>query len=49
LNLFMHYYNYQKKHRGLGMDGLTPMQRLEQLKSVNLTLQYHNTRQIPPS
>jgi len=41
LNLFMHYYNYQKKHRGLGMDGLTPMQRLEQLKSVNLTLQYH--------
>lgn len=42
LNLFMHYYNYQKKHRGLGMHGLTPMQRLNELKSVNLTLQCHN-------
>ena len=39
LNLFLHYYNYQKKHRGLGMNGLTPMQKLEQCKSVNLTLQ----------
>jgi transposase InsO family protein len=39
LNLFLHYYNYQKKHRGLGMDGMTPMQKLEESKSVNLTLQ----------
>jgi putative transposase len=43
LNLFMHYYNYQKKHRGLGMDGQTPMERLNELASVNLTLQYHNS------
>ena len=42
LNLFMHYYNYQKKHRGLGMDGLTPMEKLNELASVNLTLQCHN-------
>lgn len=42
LNLFMYYYNYQKKHRGLGMDGKTPIQRLIELSSVNLTLQYHN-------
>jgi transposase InsO family protein len=39
LNLFLHYYNYQKKHRGLGMHGLTPMERLSELASVNLTLQ----------
>lgn len=39
LNLFLHYYNYQKKHRGLGMDGKTPMERLGELASVNLTLQ----------
>ena len=43
LNLFMHYYNYQKKHRGLGMDGKTPMERLNELASVNLTLQCHKT------
>ena len=42
LNLFMHYYNYQKKHRGLGMDGKTPMERLNELANVNLTLQCHN-------
>ena len=41
LTLFMHYYNYKKKHRGLGMDGKTPVQRLNQLASVNLTLQCH--------
>jgi len=41
LNLFMHYYNYEKRHRGLGMNGLTPIQRLNELASVNLTLQYH--------
>jgi transposase InsO family protein len=39
LNLFLHYYNYQKKHRGLGMEGKTPMERLTELASVNLTLQ----------
>jgi transposase InsO family protein len=38
LNLFLHYYNYQKKHRGLGMEGKTPMERLRELASVNLTL-----------
>ena len=43
LNLFMHYYNYQKKHRGLGMDGKTPMEKLNELASVNLTLQCHIT------
>lgn len=42
LNLFLHYYNYQKKHRGLGMDGATPMKRLAELGSVNLTLQCYN-------
>jgi transposase InsO family protein len=41
LNLFIHYYNYQKKHRGLGMDGKTPMEKLNELASVNLTLQCH--------
>ena len=42
LNLFMHYYNYQKRHRGLGMDGLTPMRKLNELASVNLSLQCYN-------
>jgi len=41
INLFLHYYNYQKRHRGLGMDGKTPMQRLEELASVNPSLQCH--------
>ena len=39
LNLFLHYYNWRKKHRGLGMDGMTPIERLQELGSVNLTLQ----------
>ena len=43
LNLFLHYYNYQKRHRGLGMNGLTPMEKLHQLKSVNLSLQCHKS------
>lgn len=43
LNLFLHYYNYRKKHRGLGMNGLTPMERLNKLASVNLTVQCYNT------
>lgn len=42
LNLFMHYYNYRKKHRGLGMNGKTPMERLNELASVNPSLQCHN-------
>jgi transposase InsO family protein len=29
LTLFLQYYNYQKRHRGLGMEGMTPMQKLE--------------------
>lgn len=39
LTLFLNYYNHQKKHRGLGMNGLTPIERLQELASVNLTLQ----------
>ena len=42
LSLFLHYYNYRKKHRGLGMDGKTPMERLKELAGVNLTLQCYN-------
>jgi len=45
LNLFMHYYNYEKKHRGLGMNGLTPMQKLNEAQSVNLSLQCYNSWQ----
>jgi transposase InsO family protein len=39
LNLFIYYYNWRKKHRGLGMDGKTPIERLREIGSVNLTLQ----------
>ena len=39
LNLFLQYYNYQKRHRGLGMEGKTPMEWLTNYKGVNLTLQ----------
>jgi transposase InsO family protein len=43
LNLFLHYYNYEKRHRGLGMEGMTPVQKLTSCirrgGSVNLTLQ----------
>ena len=42
LNLFLHYYNYQKKHRGLGMEGMTPFQKLSQCASVNTRLQCYN-------
>jgi len=42
LNLFLYYYNFRRKHRGLGMEGVTPLQRLEKLSSVNLTLQCYN-------
>jgi transposase InsO family protein len=43
INLFLHYYNYQKKHRGLGMEGKTPFEKLEESGSVNLTLQCYNS------
>jgi transposase InsO family protein len=29
LTLFLQYYNYHKRHRGLGMEGMTPIQKLE--------------------
>lgn len=41
LNLFLYYYNYQKRHRGLGMNGKTPIERLIELASVNPSLQCH--------
>ncbi len=28
LTLFLKYYNYQKRHRGLGMEGMTPMRKI---------------------
>ncbi|NTV55136.1 MAG: transposase [Candidatus Moranbacteria bacterium] len=43
LTLFLHYHNHRKRHRGLGMDGKTPMERLAELGSVNLTLQCYKT------
>ena len=39
LCLFLQYYNHVKKHRGLGMNGLTPIEKLWERASVNLTLQ----------
>ena len=42
LSLFLQYYNWQKRHRGLGMDGRTPVQKLLDCGSVNLTLQCYN-------
>ena len=33
LTLFLHYYNYIKKHRGLGMDTKSPMEKLEVLRN----------------
>lgn len=29
LTLFLQYYNYQKRHRGLGMEGMTPMEKIQ--------------------
>lgn len=43
LNLFLHYYNWRKKHRGLGMDGVTPVERLRELGNVTLTLQCYTS------
>lgn len=39
VELFLDYYNTKKRHRGLGMNGLTPLQKLQQCADVNLTLQ----------
>lgn len=39
LTLFLGYYNYEKRHRGLGMFGKTPMEWLKKYESVNLTVQ----------
>lgn len=33
LTLFLHYYNHIKKHRGLGMNGMSPFEKLHLLKS----------------
>lgn len=33
LTLFLHYYNHIKKHRGLGMNGMSPFEKLQLLKS----------------
>ena len=43
LNLFLHYYNFEKRHRGLGMEGMTPVQKLRECGSVNLTLRCYNS------
>lgn len=32
LTLFLHYYNHIKKHRGLGMNGMTPFEKLKTLR-----------------
>ena len=38
LNLFLYYYNFRRRHRGLGMEGMTPFEALQE-KSVTLRLQ----------
>jgi transposase InsO family protein len=43
LTLFIGYYNYEKRHRGLGMFGKTPMEWLRDYRSVNLTVQCYIT------
>ncbi len=35
-------YNNQKRHRGLGVNGIMSMQKQEECKSVTLMLQCHN-------
>ena len=45
----MHYYNYEKKYRGLGIDGLTPpMQKLNKARSVTLSLKCYNKENVSP-
>ena len=48
LKQFLQYYNFRKRHRGLGMNGLTPFQKLALVtlsKNVNLTLQCNKVLQ----
>jgi transposase InsO family protein len=33
LTLFLQYYNYHKRHRGLGMEGMTPMKKIESCRN----------------
>jgi len=33
LTLFLKYYNYQKRHRGLGMEGMTPMKKIDSCRN----------------
>jgi transposase InsO family protein len=33
LTLFLQYYNHQKRHRGLGMEGMTPMRKIASCRS----------------
>jgi transposase InsO family protein len=42
LTLFLQYYNYRKRHRGLGMEGRTPYEKLLDCGYVNQTLQCYN-------
>jgi len=42
LDLFLHYYNFRRRHRGLGMEELTPFEKLKE-KSVTLQLQCYIT------
>jgi len=49
LQLFLQWYNFEKRHNGLDMNGLTPAQKLQTLshsKNVNLTLQCNKYLQI---
>jgi len=41
LSLFLHYYNFEKKYRGLGMDGMTLFEKLQEKASVALTMQQY--------
>lgn len=36
LTLFLHYYNHRKKHRGLGMNRMTPMEKLLSFTQGNM-------------
>jgi transposase InsO family protein len=39
LTLFLYQYNYRKRHRGLGMEGMTPFEKLLSCGYVNCSLQ----------
>jgi transposase InsO family protein len=42
LHLFLDYYNFRRKQRGLGMNAQTPFERLKELSTVTLTLQCYS-------